>query len=251
MTVLYHYTDSHAFLNIIQSKVLWATDTSFMNDSQEIEYAKKRTKAAIDQEDAPKFNREGILRWITHEPERRALCCFSEEPDLLSQWRAYADNGAGFAIGFEKDAFNSQSSGPIGGMVRVIYDDDEQNTLLARCIKSLNDQGESGAWSDFTPRQFWQLYVSFKSKAFDEEKEWRFVRSYKIMREDLRLKFRTTPFGIAPYLELPFDPQSVKEIYLGPKNPMRDKLDLLEAFASRNDFNLTQADFELSEATYQ
>lgn len=26
--------------------------------------------------------------------------CFSEEKDLLSQWRGYANNGAGVAIGF-------------------------------------------------------------------------------------------------------------------------------------------------------
>ncbi len=28
--------------------------------------------------------------------------CFSEERDLLSQWRGYADNGSGFSITFDK-----------------------------------------------------------------------------------------------------------------------------------------------------
>ena len=31
--------------------------------------------------------------------------CFSSNPDLLSQWRGYADNGAGVAIGFHKEYF--------------------------------------------------------------------------------------------------------------------------------------------------
>jgi hypothetical protein len=32
--------------------------------------------------------------------------CFSLEPDVLSQWRAYADNGRGFAIGFSLKDMN-------------------------------------------------------------------------------------------------------------------------------------------------
>lgn len=30
----------------------------------------------------------------------RYICCFSENGDILSQWRAYADDGKGLAIGF-------------------------------------------------------------------------------------------------------------------------------------------------------
>jgi len=33
------------------------------------------------------------------------VACFSAADDLLSQWRAYADDGCGFAIGFNARYF--------------------------------------------------------------------------------------------------------------------------------------------------
>ena len=33
---------------------------------------------------------------------KRYICCFSGDGDLLSQWRAYADDGKGISIGFKK-----------------------------------------------------------------------------------------------------------------------------------------------------
>lgn len=33
---------------------------------------------------------------------KRYICCFSGEGDLLSQWRAYADDGQGISVGFKK-----------------------------------------------------------------------------------------------------------------------------------------------------
>ena len=33
---------------------------------------------------------------------KRYICCFSGEGDLLSQWRAYADDGRGISVGFKK-----------------------------------------------------------------------------------------------------------------------------------------------------
>jgi hypothetical protein len=30
------------------------------------------------------------------------ICSFSREPDVLSQWRAYADGGSGVAVGFSE-----------------------------------------------------------------------------------------------------------------------------------------------------
>ena len=33
---------------------------------------------------------------------KRYICCFSGDGDLLSQWRAYADDGRGISVGFKK-----------------------------------------------------------------------------------------------------------------------------------------------------
>jgi hypothetical protein len=36
--VLYHYTDAHGLLGIVQSRQLWASNAAFLNDSTEVTY---------------------------------------------------------------------------------------------------------------------------------------------------------------------------------------------------------------------
>lgn len=74
------------------------------------------------------------------------IACFSTEKDLLSQWRAYADNGSGVAIGFESEVLpvtfdtikkNAKDHKYNGGEFRITevkYEDKEKikQQVLAR-----------------------------------------------------------------------------------------------------------------------
>ena len=45
---LYHYTNSQAFLSIINNKSLWATNIHFLNDTSEFKHTLELTKDIID-----------------------------------------------------------------------------------------------------------------------------------------------------------------------------------------------------------
>lgn len=113
--IIYHYCSLSTFLNIIKNKTLRLSNIVKSNDYLERSYivsccedaiinyfqtcsccsaqelkdlVHKHLSAAIE-----KYNKECI---IGH------AICFSQEGDLLSQWREYGDKGNGMAIGFDR-----------------------------------------------------------------------------------------------------------------------------------------------------
>ncbi|WP_065328337.1 DUF2971 domain-containing protein [Tritonibacter mobilis] len=71
--------------------------------------------------------------------------CLSEDPDLLSQWRAYADDGRGLALGFdasllEKD-YEAESFGArFFQLTKVEYSKETTRAKIASLIRSLEEQ---------------------------------------------------------------------------------------------------------------
>ena len=69
------------------------------------------------------------------------VCCFSSEPDLLSQWRASSDDGAGFAIGFSGDGIDNRWTSRMDRLItlrEVEYDPCKQKTrwreVVEKCL---------------------------------------------------------------------------------------------------------------------
>ena len=103
--IAYHYCDKRTFLSIISNKKIWLSDINTMNDYSEghwgyerfIEAANRVLDTAgvevVDQIDQV-FSSSGLRQLFT-------LCCFSTNGDSLSQWRSYANDGSGVAIGFD------------------------------------------------------------------------------------------------------------------------------------------------------
>lgn len=60
----------------------------------------------------------------------------------MSQWRAYADNGSGFAIGFYVDKLSALASPPTSALLddecyllRVLYDKGKQLKFINKCLE--------------------------------------------------------------------------------------------------------------------
>lgn len=129
---LYHYCGVSGFYGIITNNNLWLTDIYFMNDYMEhvwlIEKAYKRLcemRKTCDKESIKSL----LDRFPVGFPPY--ICCFTSEPDLLSQWRAYSDDGAGFAIGFSRKVLEEQISHHTRDGIRILlskveYDENEQ-----------------------------------------------------------------------------------------------------------------------------
>ena len=71
------------------------------------------------------------------------VCCFSRTGDDLGQWRAYADNGRGYALGFDgstlEQAFTRVGTTPISGPMTfpVTYGDDQLREMQRQIISKV------------------------------------------------------------------------------------------------------------------
>ena len=97
MANYYHYTNIAGLMGIINSKSLWFTDHAFLNDKYEIEKGLTSLLSHFSADEQNSFM-EGfkIHNWHT----RYCIVSLSRSHEILSQWRAYADDAKGVAIGF-------------------------------------------------------------------------------------------------------------------------------------------------------
>lgn len=111
---LYHYTDGPGFKGILESATIWFTDYRHMNDPSEllhgIDMAKDVARIAANGADgrvrllletlSDMFSARNFSTTLEF-----LIGSFSRERDELGQWRAYADNGRGYSIGFAPHLF--------------------------------------------------------------------------------------------------------------------------------------------------
>ena len=103
---LYHYTSIEGFKGIIDSKEIWATAADYLfEDPSEITIAKSIAREIIEKCEND-LNEKGLLDICQKSiessvisKEYQFISSFSEEGDLLSQWRAYCPKG-GVSLGF-------------------------------------------------------------------------------------------------------------------------------------------------------
>ena len=105
--IVYHYCSVNTFLNIVNNSSVYLSDVSKSNDSQELIWLENKCREHWQNNDLSgiDFNVNDILNAI-----QRVKCwcmCFSEINDDLGQWRGYADDGKGVAIGFDKKFLKS------------------------------------------------------------------------------------------------------------------------------------------------
>ena len=236
-SLLYHYCSMESFWSIINSGVFRLSDSRCTNDASENFWI---TKPATDVlEEIEKSNEKYVLelgKYIQGIGMMPApyIACFSEEGDLLSQWRAYADDGHGISIGFE---LNVPQGLPIMNtgeealhhslkMEKVVYDYDMQREFLKEVIdRALHDKFEN---IYLYGNQFKLLSYVYKHPAFSEEREWRIINTPVIDVNCVmaggvsELKFRTTRDKLISFVEIPIAEGSIyatiREVVLGPKN---------------------------------
>lgn len=103
--------------------------------------------------------------------------CFSEEKDLLNQWRGYANNGAGVAIGFSKRILDLVNKEPYGlAFKRICYQEEQQNKVVKQLVKIIIDTMQIknlfAAFAEVYANEIVKIGC-MKASGFSEEKEWR------------------------------------------------------------------------------
>jgi hypothetical protein len=242
--MLYHYTDVAGLVGILSSTSLWATNLRFMNDAAELAHswglmrevlreAKSRAGSAAQVELIEEIERAAQSEWVGY-PDLYAVS-FTENGDLLSQWRAYGSSGGGYAIGFDAARLVSPASlhtQPNRFLNRVIYDETSQLQVLRATADRMLDlfakvDPSSAEVTSARARLFAALgeivgfVFSFKDPAWVEEQEWRAVRSVPADERD-EVHFRPHGGIPVPYVALAIgnDPHArlpIREIVIGPR----------------------------------
>lgn len=200
--LLYHYCSPDTLLAVLQHRTLRCGDVSQMNDSREVHWGIEVLQEAIaSRNDLPDVVHRALDIALAEFGEKAVslASCLSTDGDVLSQWRAYAENGEGFAIGLDPWALEDL---PVA-FLAVSYDRKDQMARMDAFLDSLierfnhipgkeefnegiNQGGDAQEEASVVLAQFHSLLslttlgvtdlVAFKNEAFSEEKEVRVVQ---------------------------------------------------------------------------
>lgn len=235
-TVLYHYTNGDALLEIIRGKKIWATSIHYLNDAKEFAYAIDIAQEVINEQ--MKNIKEGRLLEAFEPLSRRLdqiakinvfVASFSAVGDSLSQWRSYCSQGAGYSIGFSVPPLSTVASEQGFSLEPCIYDQFEQMRIIQALLKESIDSVWFNPRADDEPgsikvigaflHRFIRVAPTLKHAAFQDELEWRLI-SVPIAVTDRRWQLRAGKSMLVPFVPIqltgPSGELPICEICVGP-----------------------------------
>lgn len=248
--VLYHYTSAHGFYGIVKKRALWLTHIRYLNDLAEFHHAVAEALDHLDEKlPVDKFDerlRQALrTRLDTIPPADYFVGSFSQDGDLLSQWRSYSDEASGFSVGFRpRDLMpHIKQQGVV--LRRCIYDPEEKSALLSRTLEGIllstagreDDDSRINLIVDRFMDAFLRLAPIFKAESFREELEWR-VYIGPLSMTHPRVEFRKGSSMIIPYFELKLGgdkkPLEIARVIIGPNSHKELSKASAEAYLLKN-----------------
>lgn len=227
---LWHYTTQRGLLGILETESLWATKIHYLNDSSEFSHALRLTDEILDQRiqraGADQFHRLNAFRGSIPRTDSVHVCVasFSEDPDVLSQWRAYGGASGGYAIGFASSLLREFAGGQGFFLIKCKYGEREQrasiNDLIDRCLSEPDEEPGNPPELPLSSGQFRarlaRLAPALKNASFEEEREWRLVSRPKPVTE---MCFRQGRSMLVPYTRFLLPPPAdsyIQTVTVGP-----------------------------------
>lgn len=288
MDILYHYCSTASFHAIVQSHSLWLSSLSLSNDTMEGKLVASAIVRLAEKDGLDKNHVRRLQEAI--EVFERIIdglgFCLSEDGDLLSQWRGYAANATGVAIGFSSEYLNCLSDAGKGRtasgftLQKVAYDPSEHELRVEPTYSQVKQFIKDGAFK--TPgmtglfslgstdqelkqkdmaiqeahsklsQTFLLLFSELfrlKAFAFREEREWRLL-SYLVKSGKDACLHRAVENRIVPYREfglVELERSPIAEVILGPKHGTPTKT--VEDFLQLNHYGAVKV--RRSEASYR
>ena len=243
--LVFHYTTASAALQILEEGAFRATSLQHMNDPREwrygeaiIEDSRKRLRETTSPSSLAGRWLESVTFPLLEEGTSAYVISFSEIGDSLPQWRAYAEDGSGIALGLDLREI------PFGTwfrdetvlfLVRVEYDEKVQQRIaldwLSAAVNYLESEEKrstseaeretaSRVAKELMPRWMTRARLSFKDPAWSHEREWRIVALVSGTPRWYDVKMVNRASRIVPYIEGAFlfhgAPYPLREVWLGP-----------------------------------
>ena len=224
---IYHYTSIDAAYNILSDRLLWSSDVLSMNDGSEFRYA----VSIVDEVLMSGWNRLPIQLAEYFRPKKLLrigstwdmfAVSFCSEPDLLSQWRAYASDSRGVAIGFHLrqlhefgQASNEFALVPIQYAATELRDEARQMCDFAVQLadsRALPYNEHEVFWSEVA-LMLLNFSIRFKNPSFAEEREW---RTLSLNTDGSAVFRRGTGAKERRYVHVHFHPEIVSQVVVGP-----------------------------------
>jgi hypothetical protein len=272
--VLYHYCSSDAFVSIVTKRAIRLSSLSLSNDSREGRLVGETVVRLAERDGLGTQSGWGSLGIKTDVNRLRDSLsflerifdglgfCLSEQGDVLSQWRGYADDARGVSIGFNRPYLEKLSASSLGAfgqgftLHRVVYDPATHEAQVEPTYKELRNLIDAGAYKNPGKRTLldgrsdeevaaddtkikdanaallvkllglYPMLHELKSKAFEEEKEWRLVSVYLTGASGSvthpELEYRARGATVVPYRDYVLneiaDHPAITEIVLGPRH---------------------------------
>jgi hypothetical protein len=243
--MIYHYTNDAGMRGILESGHIWLTDIFNLNDPSELSHGVALAADILNRKavNGPPESKE-FARLFTdflggmQESAHYFVSSFSVDGDDLGQWRAYADNGRGYALGFDakmlEGLFIKSNTCDLNNRstFHVTYDDDQLVSIYSNVIDSMFElislpQGknlDSAIIREYLKRlsislslAVLQAALHFKHKAYEQESEFRFLQLFQRELPVPDLKFRHRSNELVQYREFAWrEPGMLKRIVVGP-----------------------------------
>jgi hypothetical protein len=219
---------------------MWATDIWFLNDQKEVKVAMELAESILVEDRVTAATRfhlglyETLINSLQSVRESRVyVASFSEEGDLLSQWRGYSPRASGYSIGFlSRRLIHAGQLEPNFFLVPCVYSESKQRELMASLVKDVlaaaeEDHRKNPDHPTDTYKKAFQLFTrlmaiigpTFKDPSFEEEQEWRAVSMPGSVDLSM-LEFRLGRYHLIPYckfsLERTDNRLELMEIVVGP-----------------------------------
>ena len=245
--LIYHYTNGDGLRGILESGCLRFTSIFNLNDPSELHHGVSHACRIIDDASAAvnapaelKLFARGFteaLRGNIETTARYLVCCFSRQGDELGQWRAYADDGRGFVLGFDatilEQAFSKAAPGN-HSTFPVTYDDAKlrqlQDGIVTATLPYISAPSKRGWGTDVVARYEGEIRGTlaahilhsatfFKHAAYKNEDEYRFLQLHNPRRPVEGIKLRSRPYELIRYREFDWRAPAaaaLKQIAIGP-----------------------------------
>lgn len=251
MDTLYHYCSTQTFHSIICNKSIRLSSLSLSNDTMEgrlVNASLQKLPHYLELGTSDRLTVMNALKQLETLVDGLGFC-LSEEGDLLSQWRGYAQDGSGLSIGFSRSYLNLLAADSKQFQVnQVVYQAEEHAAAVTPTfneIKSLIAAGaipkrgiineaqlsEEQKEVDLNRRMkadmnvytkaisFLPVLFTLKTAAFKEEKEWRLIAH--LSQLDHACEYQARPGMLVPFrtVVLPVERETpIVEVVLGPKH---------------------------------